>query len=223
MSIAVVADSIGIVTIGQGSMLLPQLRRHVLDRQPRTDGDAETTDARFASALVEATLRLWTETPSGAVCVGSNPTEGAFSNKVKNARTSAHLTIWPAVPGPTAPPARTADSTPGATAPQGTVHGGTRPPQAAVRTRPHRARRAGQLIVMVGAAKAAPRGERRGSGPLAPRGIAARCYRQGQALTSVTISNPASSGGAVKPPLMPRCMLGISTESRKFSQLAFES
>ena len=53
--------------------------------------------------------------------------------------------------------------------------------------------------------------------------IAGRCYRHGQALTSVTISNPVSSGGAVKPPLMPRCMLGISTESRKFSQLAFES
>ena len=50
-----------------------------------------------------------------------------------------------------------------------------------------------------------------------------RCYRHGQALTSVTISNPVSSGGAVKPPSMPRCMLGISTESRKFSKLAFES
>ncbi len=58
-------------------------------------------------------------------------------------------TIWPAVPGPTAPAARTANSTPGAMAPQETVHGGTRPPPATVRARPHRAGRVGRLIVMV--------------------------------------------------------------------------
>ena len=58
-------------------------------------------------------------------------------------------TIWPAVPGPIAPAARTANSTPGAMAPQETVHGGTRPPPAAVRARPHTAGRVGRLIVMV--------------------------------------------------------------------------
>ena len=58
-------------------------------------------------------------------------------------------TIWPAVPGPIAPAARTANSTPGAMAPQETVHGGTRPPPATVRARPHRAGRVGRLIVMV--------------------------------------------------------------------------
>ncbi len=58
-------------------------------------------------------------------------------------------TIRPSVPGPTAPAARTANSTPGAMAAQGTVHGGTRPPPAAGRARPHRAGRVGQLIVLV--------------------------------------------------------------------------
>lgn len=58
-------------------------------------------------------------------------------------------TIWPAVPGPIAPAARTANSTPGGMAPQETVHGGTRPPPATVRARPHRAGRVGRLIVMV--------------------------------------------------------------------------
>jgi serine/threonine protein kinase len=57
--------------------------------------------------------------------------------------------IGPGAPGPTAPPARTADSTPAAMASRGTVHEGTRPPPAAVRARPHRAGRAGQLVVMV--------------------------------------------------------------------------
>ena len=38
--------------------------------------DTAVTDARFASGLVEAILRLWTEADSGAVCVGSNPTGG---------------------------------------------------------------------------------------------------------------------------------------------------
>jgi serine/threonine protein kinase len=58
-------------------------------------------------------------------------------------------TIWPAVPGPTALPARLTDSTAGVKAPQRTVDGGRRPPPATARARPHRTRRVGQLIVMV--------------------------------------------------------------------------
>ncbi len=57
--------------------------------------------------------------------------------------------IWPAGPGATTPPARTADTTPGAMAPRAAAQEGTRPPPAAARARPRRAGRAGQLIVLV--------------------------------------------------------------------------
>ena len=53
-----------------------------------TDGRTNTaggTDARFESGLVETILRPWTEAASGAVCVGSNRTGGAFDYQV----------IWP--------------------------------------------------------------------------------------------------------------------------------
>ncbi len=56
---------------------------------------------------------------------------------------------WPAGPGATAPPARTAERTPGPMAPQATAQDGTRPPRAAGRARPRRAGRMGQLIVLL--------------------------------------------------------------------------
>ncbi len=63
-------------------------------------------------------------------------------------RPAMEPTIWPAGPGSTAPPARTADGTPGPMAPRATAREGTRPPPAAARARPRRAGRAGQLIVL---------------------------------------------------------------------------
>ena len=112
----------------------------------------------FAAALRSAHLRqLDTETQLPA---SPAPTRASFrpssqpppvSTPVAAFRSSSgpEPTIWPARPGPAAPAARTADGTPAAVAPQGTVQGGTRPPPAGVRARPHRAGRVGQLIVIV--------------------------------------------------------------------------
>ena len=110
----------------------------------------------FAAALRSAHIgQLDTETQMPAIPI---PTRVSFrpssqppvSTPAAGFRISngPEPTIGPAVPEPTAPPARTADNTPGAMAPRGTVHKGTHSPPA-VRARPHRAGRVGQLIVMV--------------------------------------------------------------------------